>query len=111
MSAQLVVNDLVAGYTPGVDVVRGATLLALPGKISVVIGPNGAGKSTLLKAIFGFLTARSGSVAFDEIDVAALAPHRRKRLGIGYIPQVINIFPSLSVEENLKMGAWTLRKS
>lgn len=110
MSADLSVSEVVSGYTPGVDVVRGATLRARAGAISAVIGPNGAGKSTLLKTIFGFLPLTSGSIALDGTDIAGLAPHRRKRLGVGYIPQEINIFPSLSVEENLKMGAWTLRR-
>lgn len=110
MSASLVVHEVVSGYTPGIDVVRGASLQASAGKISVVIGPNGAGKSTLLKTIFGFLDVRAGDVRLNDVDLAHLAPHRRKRLGIGYIPQDINIFPSLSVEDNLKMGAWTLRR-
>ena len=109
MRERLDVMDVVSGYTPGVDVVRGATLHAQSGRISAVIGPNGAGKSTLLKTIFGFLETRAGSVRINERDLGGLAPHRRKRLGVGYIPQEINVFPSLSVEENLKMGAWTLR--
>lgn len=89
---------------------RGATLHARAGAISVVIGPNGAGKSTLLKTIFGFLQLTAGRIVLDGTDLAGLPPYRRKRLGVGYIPQEINIFPSLSVEENLKMGAWTLRR-
>jgi len=110
VQADLTVTDVVSGYSPGIDVVRGASLRAQAGRISVVIGPNGAGKSTLLKTIFGFLEVRSGSVELEGIDLAPMPPHRRKRLGVGYIPQEINIFPSLSVEENLKMGAWTLRQ-
>jgi ABC-type branched-subunit amino acid transport system ATPase component len=110
VSADLSVRELISGYTPGVDVVRGATLRARAGAISAVIGPNGAGKSTLLKTIFGFLQPTAGSIVLDGTDLAGLPPHRRKRLGVGYIPQEINIFPSLSVEENLKMGAWTLRR-
>ncbi|MGH7659345.1 MAG: ABC transporter ATP-binding protein [Vulcanimicrobiaceae bacterium] len=110
MSADLSVSDVVSGYTPGVDVVRGATLHARAGAITVVIGPNGAGKSTLLKTIFGFLQPTGGNIVLDGADLTGLPPHRRKRLGVGYIPQEINIFPSLSVEENLKMGAWMLRR-
>jgi ABC-type branched-subunit amino acid transport system ATPase component len=108
--SDLSVSEVVSGYTPGIDVVRGATLRARAGVISAVIGPNGAGKSTLLKTIFGFLQPTAGSIVLDGIDLTGLPPHRRKRLGMGYIPQEINIFPSLSVEENLKMGAWTLRR-
>jgi ABC-type branched-subunit amino acid transport system ATPase component len=106
----LVVSDVVSGYTPGVDVIRGATLHARPGAITAIIGPNGAGKSTLLKTIFGFLPPRAGTIVLGDTDLADMAPHEIKELGIGYIPQQINIFPSLSVEENLKMGAWTLRR-
>jgi len=110
MSATLSVTDLVAGYVPGVDVVRGTTLHARSGAVSAIVGPNGAGKSTLLKTIFGFLQPTAGSVTLDGADIARLPPYRRKRLGIGYIPQELNVFPSLSVEENLKIGGWTLRR-
>jgi branched-chain amino acid transport system ATP-binding protein len=104
--AGLALRDVVAGYTPGIDVIRGVTI----GAITVIIGPNGAGKSTLLKTIFGFLEPRSGTIVFGESPLGGLPPHRIKALGVGYIPQQINVFPSLSVEENLKMGAWTLRR-
>lgn len=110
MSAELLVSEVYSGYTPGVDVVRGATLRARAGAISAIIGPNGAGKSTLLKTIFGFLPPRAGAMKLADVDLCGLPPHRIKMLGVGYIPQEINIFPSLSVEENLKMGAWTLRR-
>jgi len=110
----LALDDVVSGYTPGVDVIRGATLQARAGAITVIIGANGAGKSTLLRTVFGFLKPRAGTIrctapAGDEKDLAGLEPHEIKALGIGYIPQQINIFPSLLVEENLRMGAWTLR--
>jgi ABC-type branched-subunit amino acid transport system ATPase component len=110
MSAELLVSEVYSGYTPGVDVVRGATLRARAGAISAIIGPNGAGKSTLLKTIFGFLPPRAGAMKLADVDLCGLPPHRIKMLGVGYIPQEINIFPSLSVQENLKMGAWTLRR-
>ncbi|MBV8600614.1 MAG: ABC transporter ATP-binding protein [Candidatus Eremiobacteraeota bacterium] len=108
-SEALRLDGVVSGYEPGVDVVRGASLRALAGAITIVIGPNGAGKSTLLRTIFGFLAPRAGTITSGDFELGGLPPHRIKALGIGYIPQQINIFPSLSVEENLKMGAWTLR--
>ena len=111
----LALDDVVSGYTSGVDVIRGATLQARAGAITVIIGPNGAGKSTLLRTVFGFLKPRAGTIHCTPLDaqersLAGLEPHEIKAFGIGYIPQQINIFPSLSVEENLRMGAWTLRR-
>ena len=111
----LALDGVVSGYTSGIDVIRGATLYARAGEITVIIGPNGAGKSTLLKTVFGFLRPRAGTIrctapAGAEFDLATLEPHDVKAAGIGYIPQQINIFPSLQVEENLRMGAWTLRR-
>ncbi|MBI5305772.1 MAG: ATP-binding cassette domain-containing protein [Chloroflexi bacterium] len=80
-----------------------------PRSVAIIIGPNGAGKSTLLKTIYGFLRPRSGTIRFGERAIANLQPHEIKHLGISYIPQEFNIFPHLTVEQNLRMGAWIFR--
>jgi len=99
-------RDLVAGYVPGVDILRGCTLELHDGEIVGVIGPNGAGKSTLIKAMFGLLAVRSGSVHFRGEDITVSTPHRLVAKGIGYVPQVANVFPTLTVNENLEMGTY-----
>jgi len=99
-------RDLVAGYVPGVDILRGCTLDLYDGEIVGVIGPNGAGKSTLIKAMFGLLAARSGTVHFRGEDITRSTPHRLVAKGIGYVPQVANVFPTLTVNENLEMGTY-----
>ena len=78
-----------------------------PGEIAVIVGPNGAGKSTAMKAVFGMLTVRKGSVRLDGEDITDLTPQARVLKGMGFVPQTSNIFPSLTVEENLEMGAYT----
>src|SRR5262247_4204671 len=105
----LEVDGIVAGYVAGIDILNGLRLRVEPGTITGVIGPNGAGKSTLLKTIFGFLHPRQGRIAFDGREIQAAAPHAIKRLGIGYVPQGTNIFPQLTVHENLQIGAWVFR--
>jgi ABC-type branched-subunit amino acid transport system ATPase component len=110
MSAPLLELDaVVAGYVADIDILNGLRLTVPAGSVTGVIGPNGAGKSTLLKTIFGFLHPRRGSIAFDGQPIGALAPHAIKRLGIGYVPQGTNIFPQLTVHENLQLGAWVFR--
>jgi len=106
---RLAVEHLVAGYVEGIDILADITMRVEPGTITGVIGPNGAGKSTLLKTIFGFLHPRRGQISLDGRDIGALAPHEIKRLGISYVPQGPNIFPQLTVEENLLLGAWVIR--
>ena len=106
----LVVDDLHAGYQSGVDILQGLSLNVAEGALTLVIGPNGAGKSTLLKTIFGFLKPHRGHIRLREEEIAGQAPHALKRLGMSYMPQEINTFPLLSVEENLRMGAWTFRR-
>ena len=115
-SPSLVAADaIVAGYLPGVDILTGCSLSLLEGEIVGVIGPNGAGKSTLLKAMFGLVPVRAGTVLMRGEDVTGLPAHALVERGIGYVPQRDNVFPSLSVEENLRMGlylrphAWTER--
>ncbi|MBV9431416.1 MAG: ABC transporter ATP-binding protein [Hyphomicrobiales bacterium] len=106
----LVVEDLHAGYQSGVDILQGLSLEVAEGSVTLVIGPNGAGKSTLLKTIFGFLKPHRGHIRLREDEITSRAPHGLKRLGVSYMPQEINTFPLLSVEENLRMGAWVFRR-
>jgi ABC-type branched-subunit amino acid transport system ATPase component len=107
--ALLELDGVVAGYVSEIDILNGVRLGVEAGSITGVIGPNGAGKSTLLKTIFGFLHPRHGRIAFDGREINGAAPHAIKRLGIGYVPQGTNIFPQLTVHENLQLGAWVFR--
>jgi ABC-type branched-subunit amino acid transport system ATPase component len=108
--ATLAVENVRAGYQIGIDILQGVSLAVASGGLTLVIGPNGAGKSTLLKTIFGFLKAHAGTIRLGEHLIEGLEPHEVKALGVGYVPQEINIFPLLTVEENLRMGGWTLRR-
>ncbi|MGI5193694.1 ABC transporter ATP-binding protein [Streptomyces sp. CA-288835] len=102
----LAADDIVAGYVPGVDVLRGCSIEVRPGEVVGVIGPNGAGKSTLVKAVFGLLRARGGTVRLRGEDVTNRPAHELVRWGVGYVPQLQNVFPTLTVEENLRMGVY-----
>jgi branched-chain amino acid transport system ATP-binding protein len=97
-------RDLVAGYLPGVDILKGCNLEVHPGELIGIIGPNGAGKSTLLKALFGLVKVRSGNVLLGGEDITNERADTLVRRGIGYVPQNNNVFPSLTIEENLQMG-------
>jgi len=101
----LLVEALVAGYG-AVDILNGINLSVEPGKIAVIIGPNGAGKSTAMKAIFGLAQIRSGRVLFNGEDVTGAPAEKLVAGGIAYVPQERNVFRSLSVRENLEMGAF-----
>ena len=103
--ALLTVEDLVSGYVPEVDILTGMDFDVREGEIVTVIGPNGAGKSTLIKSIFGLLPPRRGRVVLRGEDLTGLLPHTITRRGMSYVPQLDNIFQSLTVEENLEMGA------
>jgi neutral amino acid transport system ATP-binding protein len=107
----LSVEDLVAGYVAEVDILNGVEMSVREGQIVTVIGPNGAGKSTLIKSIFGLLPPRRGRVSFRGEDLTGLQPHSITRRGMSYVPQLENIFPSLTVEENLEMGALERRSA
>jgi branched-chain amino acid transport system ATP-binding protein len=96
---------LVAGYIPDSDVLNGVSIRVAEGEVVTVIGPNGAGKSTLIKTIFGLLPPRSGQILFREGEISGRKPHDITRLGLSYVPQLDNIFPSLTVEENLEIGS------
>ncbi|CAL9677440.1 High-affinity branched-chain amino acid transport ATP-binding protein LivF [Streptomyces sp. enrichment culture] len=102
----LAADGIVAGYVPGVDVLRGCSVEVRPGEVVGVIGPNGAGKSTLVKAVFGLLRVRGGSVRLRGEDVTGRPAHEMVRRGVGYVPQLQNVFPTLTVEENLRMGVY-----
>ncbi|MFE7902204.1 ABC transporter ATP-binding protein [Streptomyces sp. NPDC057424] len=102
----LAADDVVAGYIPGVDVLRGCSIEVRPGEVVGVIGPNGAGKSTLVKAVFGLLRVRGGTVRLRGEDVTGRPAHELVRRGVGYVPQLQNVFPTLTVEENLRMGVY-----
>jgi neutral amino acid transport system ATP-binding protein len=101
----LVTEDLVAGYVPEVDILNGVSISVHEGEIATVIGPNGAGKSTLIRTIFGLLRARRGRVVLRGDELTGLEPHAIARRGMSYVPQLDNVFPSLSVEENLELGS------
>ena len=107
--ALLELHEIVAGYVDGIDILSDVHLGVARGTVTGIIGPNGAGKSTLLKTVFGFLHPRQGRIVFDGREVGHLAPHALKRLGIGYVPQGANIFPQLTVQENLQIGTWVFR--
>jgi branched-chain amino acid transport system ATP-binding protein len=97
-------NDVVAGYLPGLDILQGCSMAVERGELVGIIGPNGAGKSTLLKSIFGLVPVRSGTVTLDGRDITNLKAHDLVAAGVGYVPQVANVFPALTVRENLEMG-------
>jgi ABC-type branched-subunit amino acid transport system ATPase component len=101
----LEVRDVYAGYG-GVDILNGVSLSVDAGEIVVVVGPNGAGKSTALKAVCGLVTPRRGAIHLDGHDITSLPTEQVARRGICYVPQTDNVFPSLSVHENLEMGAF-----
>jgi branched-chain amino acid transport system ATP-binding protein len=102
----LLARDMVAGYVPGVNILNGCTLTLSEGEVVAIIGPNGAGKSTLIKTIFGLIPVRGGDLTLRGSSIAGLAAHTLVERGVGYVPQTQNVFPSLSIEENLQMGAY-----
>jgi len=99
-------KNVTAGYTPELNILNRVNLIVKSGQIVSIIGPNGAGKSTLLKTIFGLLTPREGTITFKGDKISGLNPDQIARKGISYVPQVNNVFPSLTIEENLEMGAF-----
>jgi branched-chain amino acid transport system ATP-binding protein len=97
-------KKLTAGYLPGVNILNDCSMVAYPGEIVGIIGPNGAGKSTLLKAMFGLVRVHEGTVELNGQDITNLKANRLVELGVGFVPQTNNVFPSLTIEENLLMG-------
>lgn len=104
----LEISGLYGGYG-GADILKGVDMRVEEGEIVVIVGPNGAGKSTAMKAVFGLITVRSGTITFDGLDITHYRSDRLARLGVGYVPQENNVFPSLTVHENLEMGAFIRR--
>ena len=103
-------DELVAGYIPGVNILNGCDLYVGEGELVGIIGPNGAGKSTLLKAMFGLVSIRTGTVRLRGEDITGLPAHALVRKGVGFVPQTENVFPSLTIEENLQMGSYQAPK-
>jgi branched-chain amino acid transport system ATP-binding protein len=107
-TAETVVDvvDVVAGYLPGVNILNGCSLTAREGELIGIIGPNGAGKSTLLKAIFGQVNVRGGTITLEGENITGLKANQLVSRGVGFVPQTNNVFPSLTIEENLQMGMY-----
>ncbi len=107
MSEPFLIGDAMSGgYGSGPDILHDCTIAVNAGEIAVIVGPNGAGKSTAMKAVFGMLNLRKGAVRLGGEDITALSPQARVAKGMGFVPQTSNIFTSLTVEENLEMGAF-----
>jgi branched-chain amino acid transport system ATP-binding protein len=104
--ALLRADALVAGYLPGVNILQDCSFFLRDGEIVGIIGPNGAGKSTLLKAMFGLIPVRGGTVTLRDADITSAKAHTLVTKGVGYVPQNNNVFPSLTIEENMQMGAY-----
>ena len=104
------VNVLAAGYVKGLNILQGIYLVIKKDEIISIIGPNGAGKSTLLKAIMGLIPISGGRLYINGSEVTNVKSHELVKMGIGYVPQVLNVFPTLTVEENLEIGLWTKSK-
>ena len=98
-------EGMTGGYG-GADIIRRCTIEAEQGEVAVIVGPNGAGKSTAMKAIFGMVVLREGTVLLDGEDITRLSPQERVRKGMGFVPQERNVFTTMTVQENLEMGAY-----
>ena len=105
----LIGDTMTGGYGRGPDILHDCTVAVDKGEIAVIVGPNGAGKSTAMKAVFGMLDLRGGHVRLDGQDISGLSPQDRVVQGMGFVPQTANIFTSMTVEENLEMGAFIRR--
>jgi branched-chain amino acid transport system ATP-binding protein len=100
------IGEAMTGGYGGADILHECTIAVDQGEIAVIVGPNGAGKSTAMKAVFGMLKLRHGQVRLDGTDITGLSPQERVHAGMGFVPQTSNVFVSLTVEENLEMGAY-----
>jgi branched-chain amino acid transport system ATP-binding protein len=103
-------ENLVAGYLPGINILNDCSLVANQGELIGIIGPNGAGKSTLLKSIFGQVNVRGGKVWLNGEDITNLKANKLVSKGVAFVPQTNNVFPSLTIEENLQMGVFQTPK-
>lgn len=106
----LAIDDIVAGYG-GPPVIRGVTAQVGAGEIVTIVGPNGAGKSTMMKAVAGLLRVNSGSVKLEEREIGNVRTYRLARMGLGYVPQNNDVFNSLTVQENLEMGGYLMKRA
>ncbi|BAQ65186.1 ABC transporter ATP-binding protein [Geminocystis sp. NIES-3709] len=111
MSYLLEVEDVYAGYIKDLNILQGINFKIQANELVTVIGPNGAGKSTLAKTIFGLLSPNQGKIIFKGENITGLKPNEIVKRGMCYVPQIVNVFPSLTIEENLEMGAYTLSGS
>ena len=109
MAEPFLIGDTMTGGYGSSDILHACTIAVEKGEIAVIVGPNGAGKSTAMKAIFGMLSLRGGSVRLKGEDITKLSPQDRVSKGMGFVPQTHNIFTSMTVEENLEMGAFLRR--
>jgi branched-chain amino acid transport system ATP-binding protein len=109
MADPFLIGEAMTGGYGGADILHSCTIAVEKGQIAVIVGPNGAGKSTAMKAVFGMLKLRAGHVKLDGEDITALSPQARVAKGMGFVPQTHNIFTSMTVEENLEMGAFIRR--
>ncbi len=107
----LKVEHVTSGYLEGIDILTDVSVEVRKGIITGMIGPNGAGKSTLLKVIFSLLTVRQGKILFEGQETQNYLPSQLKRIGMSYVPQGFSTFPQLTVEDNLRLGAWILRQN
>jgi branched-chain amino acid transport system ATP-binding protein len=111
MTAILQVKELVAGYEPGLSIVKGASIHANEAEIVVILGPNGAGKSSLIKSIAGLVPVTGGQVLLDGRDITSVPAHLKIRQGLAFVPQTENIFPLMTVEENLRVAGGVLPRA
>ena len=102
-------HNIVAGYVDEIDILQDVSIDAEKDQITSVIGPNGSGKSTLVRVICGFLHPKQGTVTWDGTDLTGRSSHDMAGLGICYLPQERTVFPYLTVEQNIRLGAWTFR--
>lgn len=102
----LVAENVFAGYLPGINILNGCSMTVAEGELIGIIGPNGAGKSTFLKALFGLVHVNDGTVTMRGDDIKNMRADQLVRMGVGFVPQTENVFPSLTIEENLEMGAY-----
>ncbi|RGP36120.1 ABC transporter ATP-binding protein [Pseudotabrizicola alkalilacus] len=109
MAEPFLIGEAMTGGYGGADILHGCTIAVEPGEIAVIVGPNGAGKSTAMKAVFGMLSLRAGAVRLKGEDITALTPQARVAKGMAFVPQTSNIFTTMTVEENLEMGAFLRR--
>ncbi len=109
MNEPFLIGEAMTGGYGAVDILHGCTIAVNKGEIAVIVGPNGAGKSTAMKAVFGMLNLRGGHVRLNGEDITALSPQARVAKGMAFVPQTHNIFTSMTVEENLEMGAFLRR--